>query len=43
MVLLWSIWKQRNIKIWRNNMEPIRVVITLAIDMITTWKEAQNN
>ncbi|PNY03840.1 cytochrome p450 [Trifolium pratense] len=41
MVLLWSIWQQRNDKVWRDKVEPFQHV--RAINLLTDWKGAQNH
>ncbi|CAJ2636114.1 unnamed protein product [Trifolium pratense] len=43
MVLLWSIWQQRNDKVWRDKVEPFQHVRARAINLLTDWKGAQNH
>ncbi|CAJ2645584.1 unnamed protein product [Trifolium pratense] len=43
MVLLWSIWQQRNDKVWRDKVEPFQHVRARAINLLTYWKGAQNH
>jgi hypothetical protein len=39
--ILWSLWQQRNNKIWRNHNEPVRVVMDRANNMLSDWSAAQ--
>jgi hypothetical protein len=40
-VLLWSIWKRRNNKVWNNISETNTTVCERARHLITSWKQAQ--
>ncbi|KAK2399142.1 hypothetical protein QL285_049000 [Trifolium repens] len=40
-VLLWSIWKRRNNKVWSNISETNTTVCERARHLITGWKQAQ--
>jgi hypothetical protein len=41
MVTLWSIWQQRNNKVWRNKIELAQVVCERTTNLLLDWKNAQ--
>jgi hypothetical protein len=43
MTLLWSIWQQRNDKVWRDKVESFQHVRARAINLLIDWKGAQNH
>jgi hypothetical protein len=43
MALLWSIWQQRNDKVWRDKVESFQHVRARTINLLTDWKDAQNH
>ncbi|CAJ2637113.1 unnamed protein product [Trifolium pratense] len=41
MVTLWSIWQQRNNRVWRNKIEPTHVVCDRTTNLLLDWRNAQ--
>ncbi|CAN1807845.1 Putative ribonuclease H protein At1g65750 [Linum perenne] len=41
MALLWSLWRERNACVWRNENKPAFVVTRLAMESLADWKTAQ--
>ncbi|CAN1131165.1 Putative ribonuclease H protein At1g65750 [Linum perenne] len=41
MAMLWSLWRERNARVWRNEKKPAFVVTRLAIEGLKDWKQAQ--
>ncbi|MCH99278.1 cytochrome P450, partial [Trifolium medium] len=42
MTVLWSIWQQRNNKVWHNNSELVQVVCARTTTLLVDWRGAQN-
>ncbi|CAN1153936.1 Putative ribonuclease H protein At1g65750 [Linum perenne] len=41
MAVIWSIWRERNGRVWRNESKPPRVIARLALEGIEEWKRAR--
>lgn len=41
MVLLWSIWKERNERLWNNVCRPPSVVVHHGIEFLMDWIQAR--
>ncbi|CAN1729725.1 hypothetical protein LINPERHAP1_LOCUS703 [Linum perenne] len=41
MALLWSLWRERNARVWRNELKPAFVVTRLAIESLTDWQASR--
>ncbi|CAN1141633.1 Putative ribonuclease H protein At1g65750 [Linum perenne] len=41
MALLWSLWRERNARVWRNEKLPAFVITRLAMEGLTDWKQVR--
>ncbi|CAN1332707.1 Putative ribonuclease H protein At1g65750 [Linum perenne] len=41
VVLLWSLWRERNARVWRNEQKPAFVVVRLALEYLEEWQQAR--
>ncbi|XVF84173.1 hypothetical protein PTKIN_Ptkin17bG0004300 [Pterospermum kingtungense] len=40
-MILWAIWRNRNDKLWRNDLQPARVAVFRALDFLYSWLSAR--
>ncbi|CAN1163492.1 Putative ribonuclease H protein At1g65750 [Linum perenne] len=43
MALLWSVWRERNARVWRDEHKPPLVVARLAMESLEDWKKAREH